>query len=151
MTTEIGTLAVRRSVWIDASPERVWEEFQDFDRFAAWFGTVHELTAYEPHVGGRLEWRSGPNELWGGEILVYDPPHELTFEDTYLPRKSPLALLVTIRLSEHLGGTHVEFFVHGFEQLGERAGDRLRGLEGGWTTLQLNNLKKIVEERQEVT
>lgn len=74
MTTEIGVLAVRRSVWIDASPERVWQEFETFECFAAWFGTGHALVAYEPHEGGRLEFESGPEERWGGDILVYDPP-----------------------------------------------------------------------------
>ena len=34
MTTEIGPLAVRRSIWIDASPSRVWEEFADLEHHA---------------------------------------------------------------------------------------------------------------------
>lgn len=151
MATEIGVLAVRRSAWIADSPQRVWQEFESFERFSDWFGTGHELIAYEPYVGGRLEFESGPGERWGGDILVYEPHRELTFEDGYVPRTSPQALLITIRLSEHLGGTHVEFFVHGFEQLADRGGDRLQGLEAGWTTLQLNNLKKIAEAVEEAT
>ena len=31
-TTTIGRLAVRRSIEIDATPERVWEEFANADR-----------------------------------------------------------------------------------------------------------------------
>lgn len=58
-------------------------------------------------------------------------------------------MLITTRLSEHLGGTHVEFLVHGFEQLGERGTDIHRGVEGGWTTLQLNHLKRLVEGPKE--
>jgi uncharacterized protein YndB with AHSA1/START domain len=52
MGTEIGPLAVRRSIWIDAKPERVWEEFETFERMKLWFGTGHTLVAYEPHHRG---------------------------------------------------------------------------------------------------
>ena len=47
MATEIGPLAVRRSIWIDAPPERVWHEFEDFERMRRWFGTGHTLIRYE--------------------------------------------------------------------------------------------------------
>ena len=33
MGTEIGPLAVRRSIWFDAKTEHVWEEFATFDRY----------------------------------------------------------------------------------------------------------------------
>lgn len=52
MGTNIGPLAVRRSIWIAATPERVWHEFESFERMQAWFGTGHSLTAYEPRLGG---------------------------------------------------------------------------------------------------
>ena len=32
MGAEIGTLSVRRSILIDAEPERVWKEFESFER-----------------------------------------------------------------------------------------------------------------------
>ena len=54
MGTEIGPYAVRRSIWIDAPPENVWQEFATFERMADWYGTGHELREYEPRVGGRV-------------------------------------------------------------------------------------------------
>ena len=48
MGTEIGPFAVRRSIWIDAPPENVWQEFETFERMADWFGSGHELLEYEP-------------------------------------------------------------------------------------------------------
>jgi uncharacterized protein YndB with AHSA1/START domain len=147
MPTEIGTINVRRSAWIDASPERVWQEFETFERFKSWYGVGHDLVVYEPREGGRLEFESEPYRF-GGEILVFDPPRELTFEDGYIPRQpgAPV-LLITYRLTTHLGGTHVEFFVHGFEAIGDSWPERLEGLEEGWTTLQLRRLQDIVEGR----
>ncbi len=43
MGITISLLNVRRSILIQAPPERVWQEFESFDRFAAWFGLGHEL------------------------------------------------------------------------------------------------------------
>ena len=37
MGLQIGLLNVRRSILIQAPPDRVWQEFETFDRFAAWF------------------------------------------------------------------------------------------------------------------
>ena len=52
MGFEIGPFAVRRSIWIDAPPENVWQEFESFERMADWYGTGHALVKYEPGVGG---------------------------------------------------------------------------------------------------
>jgi uncharacterized protein YndB with AHSA1/START domain len=162
MSTPIGALAVRRSVWIDATQERVWEEFTTFERFSAWFGTGHEVVTYEPWEGGWVEIDCGPVDethptgpgnpsRFGGRVLGFDPPNELTFEDAWIPDIGwDAPMLLTLRLTPHLGGTHVELFVHGFEHLGPTGTRAHRGYEGGWTTLQLNNLKSLVEASGEI-
>jgi uncharacterized protein YndB with AHSA1/START domain len=38
MGITIGLLNVRRSILINALPQRVWCEFEAFDRIGAWFG-----------------------------------------------------------------------------------------------------------------
>jgi uncharacterized protein YndB with AHSA1/START domain len=148
--TPIGPLAVRRSVWINASPDRVWREFETFVRMRAWFGTGHRLVTYEPREGGWVELEidasAGHPTRFGGKIVVFEPPRELTFEDAWIPDIGWAApMLLTLRLTPHLGGTHVELFVHQFERLGPSGPDEHRGFEGGWTTRQLNRLKVIVE------
>ena len=56
--TQIGKLAVRRSIEINATPERVWQEFASEERMAFWFsdkGGVpmgNQHLTYEPRVGG---------------------------------------------------------------------------------------------------
>ena len=62
MATEIGPLAVRRSIWIDASPSRVWEEFADLEHMRRWFGTGHELVRYELRVGAEVVTDAGEVE-----------------------------------------------------------------------------------------
>jgi uncharacterized protein YndB with AHSA1/START domain len=148
--TQIGPLAVRRSIWINASPERVWREFETFERMRAWFGTGHRLVTYEPCEGGWVVLEIDANgdypTRFGGKVVVFDPPKELTFEDAWIPDVGwDAPMLLTLRLTPHLGGTHVELFVHQFERLGSSGPDEHRGYEGGWTSRQLNRLKAIVE------
>jgi uncharacterized protein YndB with AHSA1/START domain len=149
MATEIGPLAVRRSIWIDAPPARVWEEFDDVDRMRRWFGTGHELVRYEPRVGGQVETDAGSLDdgerlRFVGRVAVFDPPHEVTFEQDWVGHGWKAPPLVTIRLTALDGGTLVELFHHGFEVLGADAAVNHRGFEGGWTMRQLDALHDIV-------
>jgi uncharacterized protein YndB with AHSA1/START domain len=149
MGTEIGPLAVRRSIWIDAKPERVWEEFETYERMKQWFGTGHVLVAYEPRVGGLVE--TDPSAMQGeplrfaGRVTVLDPPRELSFEQDWLGHGWAAPLVITIRLTSALNGTLVELFHHGFERLGADAADNHRGFESGWGTGQLEELRERVE------
>ena len=155
MGTEIGPFAVRRSAWIKATPERVWQEFESLERMQRWFGTGHTLVAYEPKVGGYVETDAGTDEhnpyegplRFVGRVTVYDPPRELTFEQDWVGHGWPAAPLVTIRLTPVDGGTLVELFHHGFERLGDAAtaAENLAGFEGGWTNRHVEALRAIVE------
>jgi len=151
MPTTIGPLAVRRSAWINASPERIWQEFETFERMKAWFGTGHALTRYEPRVGGIVETDATNHEhsdqplVFSGRVLVFDPPRELTFEQDWAGHGWDAPPLITFRLTPHAGGTVVELFHHGFERNPRTAGEDLNGFEGGWDTHHLEGLRKIVE------
>ena len=149
MATEISLLTVRRSILIKAPPERVWQEFESFERMKRWFGTGHTLVAYEPKVGGRVETDAGHLEgealRFVGRVTVFDPPRELTFEQDWVGHGWAAPPLITVRLTGSHGGTIVELFHHGFERLGEAAGENHRGFEGGWTLRQLEALRQIVE------
>ena len=148
-TTAIGPVAVRRCVWIDATPERVWQEFESFERMRAWFGTGHKLTAYEARAGGYVETDAGEWEgeplTFGGKVTVFDPPRELTFENDWYGHGWKAPSLMTFRLTPVDGGTVVELFHHGFEATGESLAASLNGFEGGWTMRQLEALRAIVE------
>ena len=148
MGTEVGALAVRRSIWIDAKPERVWEEFETFERMKQWYGTGHTLVTYEPHVGGLVETDAGADEgeklLFVGHVVAFDAPHELTFEQDWVGHGWPMPMLITLRLTPVRGGTLVELFHHGFERLGDDAAENHRGFEGGWKMTQLEALLERV-------
>lgn len=147
--TTVSPLSVRRSILINATPDRVWREFESFERMAAWWGTGHTLVAYDPREGGHIEMAvdvDGEPRRFGGKILVFDPGHELTFEDQWIPpREWPSPVFITLRLAPFENGTLVELLVHGFEALGPDAADRHRGLERGWSIRQLEALRAIIE------
>ena len=41
MGTYIGPLHTRRALLIEATPERIWQEFESFEKLDAWFGRGH--------------------------------------------------------------------------------------------------------------
>ncbi len=148
MGLEIGELHVRRSTLVAATPARVWQEFTSFDRLAAWFSQGHRLEAFEPRAGSRIRLSveiDGERRYFGGEVLVFDPAREISFEDNWETGGWPVPAYITIRLSPHGDGCHVELFHHGFEQFGEGAAEELEGHEIGWHMKHLEKLRRIVE------
>jgi uncharacterized protein YndB with AHSA1/START domain len=143
MGTEIGMFAVRRSIWIDADPARVWHEFASFERMVEWYGTGHTLLKYEPFVGGLVEVEAGEYRF-AGRVLVFEPARELTIEQEWAGKGWQAAPRVTLRLTAVQGGTLVELFHHGFERTGEDPGEALIGFENGWTLRQLEALRAVV-------
>jgi uncharacterized protein YndB with AHSA1/START domain len=148
MGIEIGRLHVRRSGFIRATPERVWEEFTSFERLAAWFGHGHQLEVYEPELGGQVLLSveiHGAKRSFGGPILIFEPARELTFSNNWEAEGWPVPTLITLRLTPLFDACHVELFHHGFERLGRDAGAELQGYEAGWHSRHLEALKAIVE------
>jgi len=157
MGIAIGPLHVRRSILIDAPPDRVWREFETFDRIAEWFGTGHELHVFEPRVGGRVDLSvvlgadgspgsRGTVRHFGGRIVVFEPQREITFESNWFDAdlQWPVPTFMTLRLTSLYESTHVEIFHHGFERLGPTAADNLEGYEQGWDVHHLTRLRAIV-------
>jgi uncharacterized protein YndB with AHSA1/START domain len=154
MGLEIGRLAVRRSAFLQASPQRVWREFETETRIRAWLGRGHVLHAVEPRVGGRVELSvelDGARRSFGGRVLVCEPGRELSFEIQWTaPWEAAYSQLPptywTFRLSPLYGGTLVEVFHHGFELAGDAAADSLEGYEDGWDAKHLKALRSLVED-----
>lgn len=149
MGLQIGALHVRRSVFVRAAPERVWEEFESFERIAGWLDLGHALHTLEPWVGGQADLSvviDGEARHFGGQVLVCEPARELSFESNWAtPHDWPVPMLWTVRLTPLYEGTHVELIHHGFERLGRDAADALEGYEGGWDIKHLKALRSIVE------
>lgn len=153
MGLQIGLLAVRRSIFIQASPERVWREFETAERISAWLDRGHKLHSVEPREGGLVEMSveiDGKRRYYGGTIIVYDARREMSFESVWKePWEAAYSAAIpnywTFRLTPVYGGTLVELFVHGYELTGANAADNLEGYEEGWDIKHLKALRGIVE------
>ena len=149
MGTTISPLNVRRSILIQASCQRVWQEFDSIETVSKWFGVGHQLNQFEPKLGGLVDLSVEINNSrrhFGGQITVWSPGQEVTFENNWAPPHAwPVPTFFTIRLSPIYNSTMVEFFHHGFERLGIGAADALEGYEGGWDVTHLKGLRAIVE------
>jgi uncharacterized protein YndB with AHSA1/START domain len=150
MGIAIGLLNVRRSILIQASPERVWREFQSSDRIGAWFGRGHQIHTFEPRLNGCVDMSvelDGVRRHFGGSVVVFEPTREITFESNWhdAPLTWPVPTFFTIRLMALYDATQVEIFHHGFERLGVDAADSLQAYEEGWDIKHLKALRSIVE------
>ena len=109
MGVRIGTLHVRRSIFIQARPEAVWEEFGSFDRLSRWLGLGHTLHALELVVGGGVDMSvpiDGKERHYGGKVLVVEPGRELSFESNWqAPHAWPVPTVWTLRLTPLYEGT----------------------------------------------
>ena len=153
-------LKVRRSIFVAVPPSRVWQEFDSKPRMDGWWGKIRDkpvagqpngqhLRVYEPRLGGRVEMEvdmGGSPARYGGAIKTFDPSRELTFENDWIPnRRWAKPTYMTLRLRPAIGGTLVELFHHGFENVGGDVAAEHEGYEQGWGMLQLSSLKTAVE------
>lgn len=149
MGMEISLLNVRRSIFINALPKRVWSEFATFKTISEWFGLGHKLHEFEPKLGGQVRMSveiDGDERFYGGPILIFDTEKEVSFEVNWEGANAwPVPTIWTIRLTPLYDGTHAEIFHHGFERLGAAAADGLQGYEEGWDLKHLKALRSIIE------
>jgi uncharacterized protein YndB with AHSA1/START domain len=149
MGIPIGQLSVRRSILLNAPPERVWREFTTLARIRRWFGAGHRLLKYQLRQGGWVELEvdiQGKAMRFGGAIVVFEPEREFAFNDDWLPNHGwAVPTMITLRLTPTLGGTLVELFHHGFERVGPNAASEHASYEAGWGMRQLEALRRVVE------
>lgn len=150
MGITVSPLNVRRSILIQASPARVWREFESFEGVSTWFGRGHELHQFEPGLAGGVDMSveiEGEKRHYGGPIIIWEPEREVTFESNWEGAHAwPVPTFFTFRLTPMYDGTMVEIFHHGFERFGANAADTLEGYEEGWDIKHLQALRAIVEQ-----
>lgn len=149
MIDQATTAAVRRSVTVQASPERAFEVFTA--GMSSWWPmeshhigeTMAVEVVIEPHAGGRwFERDAAGGECDWGYVIDWAPPHRallawhLTPDFDFDPDPAK-ATEVEIRFTPQDGGTLVELEHRGFERHAE-AGARMRetiSSPGGWSEL----------------
>jgi uncharacterized protein YndB with AHSA1/START domain len=118
-----ATEPIVASVWIDATPERVFPFFTDPTRLTQWLGHTAEL---DPVPGGRFAVDTD-HGLVRGSYLEVRPPHRVVFSwgDAGSAQLPPGASRVEVDLAPADGGTSVTLRHHDLRGV-ERA-DHARG------------------------
>ena len=108
-------IAVERSIWIKATPERVWQAITDPEQIALWFspGSTFKLTSAE--VGARLYVENPENgeEMYVQIVDEFDPPYRFTTRTAPDPAETPH--LTHYVLQEENGGTRLTLTYTGYE------------------------------------
>jgi uncharacterized protein YndB with AHSA1/START domain len=151
MTTR-QQLKVVQDVFIEASPETVWEFVATEDGIKQWLGP----RTYHAHKGAAIDFHvKTPDDgefVMSGEVVTFNPPHELAFtwtQETIGGDTWPEPTLVTITLEPKNGGTYVKLVHSGFEKLPVSiAREEYDGYVTGWEVRPvLQHLKTLVESK----
>jgi uncharacterized protein YndB with AHSA1/START domain len=119
-------------------PERAFEMWAR--RTSMWWPHGHSVSGeqgltvtFEPHAGGRIFERapSGEEHDWG-EVLVWEPPHRLSYL-WHLRFDRSDATEVSVTFAEAAEGTAVRIVHSGWERLGAAGPERRERNRKGWS------------------
>lgn len=141
-----NALSIERSIWIDATRDKVWRAISDPKHLQQWFSPTTEWHLTELEVGGRLFVldEESQTEKYVQIIEVVDPPNELTTRQ--IPEPPATAVKGTSYfLTEEDNGTRMTVLFSGYEQdpAETRYADMERDTFG--TGMMLQNLKAFLE------
>ena len=138
------TIAVERTIWINAPRERVWSAITDSAQIQQWWGggDYWEITAL--HVGATIKF-GDPNDLMVASVAVVDPPREFSIRWPPQPQYHNINMYTSFVLAEENGGTRVTVSETGFEGLPDDLRQkRMDQTSKGYATV-LANLKALLE------
>ncbi len=135
----MGQAAVERSIWIAASPERVWQAVSDPDQISGWLLPPALGAQLKGDADGRLLVCMGPMEYPIAQFEELAPPRQLTLRS--LPDQQ---IAATFTLGEANGGTEVTVVLTGFEQFASDTWqERVAPSSLGWERT-LQNLRATI-------
>ncbi len=148
MSTTISIAPVRKSVLVQAAPEKAFAVFTD--GINRWWPKSHGIGAspikqsiIEPFVGGR--WYTpceDGTEVVVGHVRIWEPPKRFVMSWEISAEWKPesraqFASEVEVQfVADGAGRTRVELEHRNFERMGAAAGEKMRsGVDGGWPAL----------------
>jgi uncharacterized protein YndB with AHSA1/START domain len=159
LNNTISIAPVRKSLVVEASPQRAFEVFTaGIDR---WWPKSHGIGAtpvresvIEPFEGGRWYTRhEDGSDVVIGHVRVWQPGARLVVSWEISPDWKPeprvaLASEVEVRFAADGAHTRVELEHRNFERMGAAGGEKMRGaVDGGWPGLLELFARHLVETR----
>lgn len=135
----MGNLMVERSIWIEASRERVWQALTEPAELAQWFLPPAMGMQLQRDDDGKLKVMMGEMGVPVAVVGTLEPPQRVIIQS--LPERQ---LKTTYTLAEEGDGTRVTVTLTGFETLpAEAAQERLAPSGAAWEKA-LENLRAHV-------
>ena len=134
-----GSRSIEKNLFINATPERVFQALTKKDDLERWFMKKAEV---DLRPGGAIsfEWDREAGVFNFGKILVLEPPHRLSYSWEAL---EPSPTTVTIELMPENGGTYLHLIHSGIGE-GKEWGNYYETRNGGWD-VHLKNLTNWLE------
>ena len=154
MTIAVRIAPVRKSLRVNAAPERAFEIFTS--GLGRWWPRDHGVgprprkgVAIETHVGGRwYEMAEDGTETTVGRIIAWEPPRRFVMTWDINSQWKPDSTVnseVEVQFIPDGDATRVELEHRKFERLGAEGGEKMRkDVNGGWPAL-LEAFKKHAE------
>lgn len=141
----MDTIALERTIWINAPRERVWEALTDPAQVAAWFAPGTTFKTGGTGVGARLyvEDPETGAEMYVQVMEIYDPPRELIMRSQPEPPES--AFTTHYLLEPEDNGTRLTLNFSGYEAVDAEVRDQLMNENGQGFELMLANIKAHIE------
>ena len=136
-------LRVERSIWIDASRERVWSAITDAEQLGVWFAPGSKWEILSLKIGGVVKFYNTETDIAVHTIEVLNPPNEFTL--SWEEQGKPM--LTTFLLKEENNGTRVTIIESGFEMLPAEIRQRRVDETSKGYEYSLENLKSHVERK----
>ncbi len=110
-------IAVNRSIFIAASPERVWRAVTTPGALAQWYAPGYPWEIPTLEAGAEVRFFNKPDDIQVAIIEVVNPPREFALHWQLAAEQSGADLRTAFRLEPVEGGTRVTIHESGFETL----------------------------------
>lgn len=140
------TLAVERTIWINAPRARVWRAIIEPAQLVRWYapGCAWDIPALE--AGATIRFHNTETDIQLATIEAVEPPQRLTLRWQADPGSPDAVLINTFVLEEARGGTQVTIRQTGYESLPPAERQMwLDADQSAYTTIA-QNLKGYLEE-----
>jgi uncharacterized protein YndB with AHSA1/START domain len=128
---------LEKELFIKASPQRVFQALTTKEDLERWFLVKAEI---DVRPGGAIRFEWGPAMVEVGKILVYEPPHRLSYTWEAM---EPHPTTITFELTAQNDGTHLRLIHTGIGE-GEDWDTYYNSVNGGWSA-HLGDLAAWIE------
>jgi uncharacterized protein YndB with AHSA1/START domain len=142
-------LAVERSIWIAAPPERAWRAVTEPEHLNEWYATYYHWDIPSLEVGTTIKFynKDDENDLQVATIETVHPPCQFTVRWQPNPRYPAVLIVTSFLLAEENGGTRVTIHESGYETVPANERQQWMDATGRGYTMSMENLKAYVEGR----